>query len=103
MKFLAVLASTAFFLPSLASAGNAQMKYDNVYANGGTSLTSVACSDGQNGLITRYGYQTLSNLPGFGNGEVYPAAVDSVAGWNSPAVDRVIVCIGVATLSKSLR
>jgi len=44
----------------------------------GDSLTTVACSDGSNGLITRTGYQSISPL--------FPyVAAYSGATWNSPS------------------
>jgi hypothetical protein len=43
----------------------------------GDSLTSVSCSDGANGLMTRWGYQTL--------GPMFPyVAAMAGATWNSP-------------------
>jgi hypothetical protein len=39
----------------------------------------VACSDGKNGLITRYGWQTQGNIPKFPN----IGGAQAIAGWNS--------------------
>ncbi|EAU81969.2 snodprot1 [Coprinopsis cinerea okayama7 len=75
MKFSAVF---ALLLSAYASAQTAS--YDFTYDNGGSSLTSVACSDGPNGLITR-GYSTFGSLPGFPR----IGGVPAVTGWNSPA------------------
>ncbi|KAJ3352625.1 hypothetical protein HDU83_007819 [Entophlyctis luteolus] len=55
--------------------------YDATYDEGDTKLTSLACSDGNNGLMTKLsGATTLQQVPGFPN----IAAVGTVAGWNSP-------------------
>jgi hypothetical protein len=40
----------------------------------------VSCSDGANGLITRYHWQTQGQIPRF----PYIGGVQAVAGWNSP-------------------
>lgn len=69
---------TALTLSSVALA--AQLGYDNTYDNADGSLTTVACSDGSNGLINRGpGYSTFSSLP------VYPniGSSSSIEGWNS--------------------
>ncbi|KAI8953346.1 EC5 protein [Xylaria longipes] len=55
--------------------------YDQGYDDAGRSLTAVACSDGVNGLMTRYGWQTQGQIPRF----PYIGAVAAVAGWNSAA------------------
>ena len=60
MKFTA---STILAAVGLASATT--VKYDPVYDNGSGQLTSVACSDGAIGLITKYGWQTFGNVAGF--------------------------------------
>jgi hypothetical protein len=52
MKFFAVLVALATF--SAATSTTVSVSYDNVYDNGSGALTSVACSDGSNGLITKY-------------------------------------------------
>ncbi|KAL3963341.1 hypothetical protein ACCO45_000345 [Purpureocillium lilacinum] len=44
----------------MALAGTAiadTVSYDRGYDGGGRSLTEVACSDGENGLMTRYGWK----------------------------------------------
>ena len=55
------------------------MAYDTGYDDGSRSLTAVSCSDGQNGLITRYGWQTQGQIPKF----PYIGAAAAVEGWNS--------------------
>lgn len=49
------------------------------YDQSSRSLNAVACSDGANGLETRYGYQTQGQIPTFPNigGSI------AIAGWNS--------------------
>ncbi|KAJ9134607.1 hypothetical protein NKR23_g10038 [Pleurostoma richardsiae] len=64
-----------------AAASAASVSYDTGYDDGSRSLTVVSCSDGPNGLITRYGWQTQGAIPRF----PYIGGVDAVAGWNSPS------------------
>ncbi|KAF5354586.1 hypothetical protein D9758_011211 [Tetrapyrgos nigripes] len=79
MRFFTGLTSVAFLLlPSIT--GAVQLQYDNHYDDGSASLTTVACSDGVNGLITRFGFQTLGAIPRF----PHIGAAAAVAGWNSP-------------------
>ncbi|KAI1433556.1 EC5 protein [Xylaria sp. CBS 124048] len=67
---------------SLAAAASAvTVAYDQGYDIAGRSLTEVACSDGPNGLITKYKWQTQGQIPRFPN----IAAADVVSGWNSAA------------------
>ncbi|KAI1358695.1 eliciting plant response-like protein [Xylaria arbuscula] len=66
-------------LTSIASA--VTVAYDQGYDDAGRSMTAVACSDGVNGLTTRYGWTTQGQIPRFPN---IGAAV-AVAGWNSPS------------------
>ena len=54
------------------------LSYDPAYDNGLTSINAVACSDGSNGLATRY--ETLGSLPRFPNIGAAPA----IKSWNSP-------------------
>ncbi|KAG6864167.1 hypothetical protein C0993_009292, partial [Termitomyces sp. T159_Od127] len=75
MKFTSILASIVL-LPAFTL--GVTVSYDQTYDNGGTSLTTVACSDGPNGLITR-GFSTFGSLPDFPN--IGGAA--AVEGWNS--------------------
>lgn len=76
MKFLSSLALSCFIGPISTLA--VLLGYNDVYDDPNGSLTTVACSDGTNGLITR-GYTTFSSLPSF----PYIASVFAVAGWNS--------------------
>ncbi|KAG1856634.1 Cerato-platanin [Suillus subalutaceus] len=77
MKFTsAVISLLAIALPVLAQTES--LSYDNTYDNADQSLTTVACSNGPNGLMN-YGYTTLGQLPNFPNiGGVY-----TVTGWDS--------------------
>jgi hypothetical protein len=53
--------------------------WDPVYDDGTRSLSTVACSDGSNGLLTK-GYAVFKDLPTFPN--IGGSSV--VASWNSP-------------------
>ena len=55
------------------------VSWDAGYDDGSRSMTAVACSDGANGLITRYGWQTQSAIPTFPN----IGGFDGIPGWNS--------------------
>jgi hypothetical protein len=63
MKFTGVLA--ALSLGALAQSTTVSVSYDTTYDNASGALTSVACSDGANGLITKYGYSTFGQIPSF--------------------------------------
>ena len=76
---LAAALSLLSVLAPLASA--VTLSYDNGYSDGGRSLNVVSCSDGSNGLITRYGYQKQSDIPRF----PYIGGSSDIAGWNSPS------------------
>lgn len=52
--------------------------FDNVYDNGSGSLQTVACSDGEHGLLTQ-GFTTFGSLPNFPN----VGGVPAIQGWNS--------------------
>ena len=75
------LISTITSLVALFSVASAvDVRYDTTYDNSQGSLSTVACSDGANGLLTK-GYTTFGSLPSFPN----ITAAQAVAGWNSPA------------------
>ncbi|KAK1233372.1 hypothetical protein PQX77_003483 [Marasmius sp. AFHP31] len=74
MKFF--VAAVALLTTSVAAV---QLQYDNHYDDSGASLATTACSDGQNGLLTR-GFSTFGSLLRF----PYIGAVDAIGGWNSP-------------------
>lgn len=77
MKLANVFASFAV----LASVSYAQFtaSYETAYDNPQRSLSTVACSDGANGLLTR-NFTTLGSLPSYPN----VGGVPAVTGWNSP-------------------
>lgn len=56
-----------------------RVTYDPVYDNRSGSLNTVACSNGENGLITR-GFTTFGSLPSFPR----IGGAFAVPGWNSP-------------------
>ena len=58
------------------------VSYDRGYDEASRSLTSVACSDGENGLLTRFGWEFQGSTPQFPN----IGGVPAVGGWNSPNV-----------------
>ncbi|KAJ4475594.1 Cerato-platanin [Lentinula aciculospora] len=54
------------------------LQYDTAYDDASASLSTVACSDGANGLLTK-GYPTFGSLPSFPN----IGAFGAIEGWNS--------------------
>ena len=77
MKFTS-LALTLLAAVSTTLAATVTVSYDETYDNANGQLTTVACSDGPNGLITK-GYTTFGSLPHFPN--IGGAA--AVGGWDS--------------------
>ncbi|KAM0485346.1 protein SnodProt1 precursor [Trichoderma gamsii] len=74
--------SSLFKLALFTAAVSADtVSYDTGYDDASRSLTVVSCSDGANGLITRYHWQTQGQIPRF----PYIGGVQAVAGWNSPS------------------
>jgi hypothetical protein len=70
------------FLSVLAPFAHAvTLSYDPGYSQGDRSLNVVSCSDGSNGLITRYGWSKQSDIPRF----PYIGGSSDIAGWNSPS------------------
>ncbi|KAH9890538.1 Cerato-platanin-domain-containing protein [Cubamyces lactineus] len=76
----ALLVPAAFGTPASTSTSSSTVtvSYDQVYDKASGSLSTVACSDGTHGLLTK-GYSTFGSLPHFPH--IGGAAV--VAGWNS--------------------
>ena len=74
MKFFAVT------LALVAAAVATDIRFDATYDNAGQSLSTVSCSDGANGLLTK-GFTTFGSLPTFPN----IGAAQAIAGWNSAA------------------
>ena len=72
---------TSFFAPLLVvlpAARSVLVQYDAVYDKPATSLNTVACSDGKNGMITK-GYKTFGDLPSF----PHIGGASAVEGFNS--------------------
>lgn len=93
MKFSSAVSAAVLSFASLTSA--ISVSYDTGYDNAGRSLTSVACSDGTNGLITKYGWQSQGNVAGFPRIGGYVG----VGGWNSPQCGT---CYGVTYNGKTI-
>ncbi|KAK0387384.1 hypothetical protein NLU13_5696 [Sarocladium strictum] len=69
-------------LSSMMALGSAvTLSYDTGYDQAARPLTSLACSDGVNGLITKYGWHTQGQVPHF----PHIGGAAAVAGWNSPS------------------
>ncbi|KIY50660.1 Cerato-platanin [Fistulina hepatica ATCC 64428] len=80
MKFFAsLLALFAVATSVVAGGATVPVTYDETYDNWSQSLDTVACSNGQNGLLTK-GYTTFGSLPDF----PYIGGAQAVTGWNSP-------------------
>ncbi|KAL0580385.1 hypothetical protein V5O48_001630 [Marasmius crinis-equi] len=75
MKFFSSTIASAILtlLPAISAV---QLQYDAAYDNSGQSMNTVACSDGSNGLASRY--STFGSVPS------RVAAADVIGGWNSP-------------------
>lgn len=65
--------------PNTATPQTVSVSYDTKYDVGTSSLDTVACSNGINGLETD-GYTTFSSLPTF----PLIGGAPTIAGWNSP-------------------
>ncbi|KAI0317459.1 Cerato-platanin [Amylostereum chailletii] len=75
MKFFALFVTAALSF-TLAQATN--VRYDQTYDNGSASLTTVSCSDGPQGLITK-GFHKFGDLPPF----PFIGGASAIAGWGS--------------------
>ncbi|KAI1825794.1 eliciting plant response-like protein [Xylaria intraflava] len=73
------LAQILNLLSLVAATSAVTVAYDQGYDNAARSLSEVACSDGVNGLTSRYGWTTQGQIPHFPN----IAAAEAVTGWNS--------------------
>ena len=78
MKLTSTIISLAALF-SVAYAVTEPVRPNNFYDNSGTSLNNVACSNGNNGLVTR-GYTDFGSLPTFPN----IGGAFAVGAWNSP-------------------
>jgi hypothetical protein len=75
------LTSTIISLVALFSVASAvNVRYDTAYDDPKCSLSTVACYNGANGLLTK-GFATFGSLPSFPN----IGAAQAVGGWNCPA------------------
>ncbi|KAI0312114.1 Cerato-platanin [Amylostereum chailletii] len=75
MKLAARLSSFALVLSFVLAD---DVRFDNTYDNADGQLTTVSCSTGANGLVTR-GFTTFGSLPSFPN----IGATAAVEGFNS--------------------
>lgn len=73
------LVSIIALLAAPFAIGATRVSWDSVYDQGTQSLSTVACSNGANGLQTK-GYNVFDDLPTFPN--IGGSSV--VASWNSP-------------------
>ncbi|KAK3685386.1 Cerato-platanin [Podospora appendiculata] len=67
-----------FSFATLASA--AHISYDRGYDDANRTMEFVACSDGPNGLITRYGWSVQGDIRNF----PYIGGAQAVDDWDSP-------------------
>lgn len=58
-----------------------QVSYDIGYDDAGRSLTNVACSDGNNGVMWKYNWKVQGDVKNF----PYIGGAEAVGGWNSPS------------------
>ncbi|KAF8552324.1 allergenic cerato-platanin Asp F13 [Imleria badia] len=75
-----LVAALTFVSAGVFAQTTTTLSYDDNYGNADLSLNNVACSDGPNGLETKYNITTLGQVPGFPN----VGGVETVSGWNSP-------------------
>ncbi|KAA8617949.1 Cerato-platanin domain-containing protein [Pyrenophora tritici-repentis] len=71
------------------------VSYDTGYDDASRSLNVVSCSDGPNGLITRYGWQTQGAIKGF----PHIGGYQGIPGWNS---NQCGTCYGVTYNGKTI-
>ncbi|KAL4741554.1 Cerato-platanin-domain-containing protein [Aspergillus similis] len=76
----AALAAPSDPLVARQSSGTSTLSYDTKYDVADTSLSTVACSDGDFGLVTE-GYTNFGSLPTFAR----IGGAPTIAGWNSPS------------------
>lgn len=75
MKFSTIISAATLVAASQAIT----VSWDAGYDDASRSLTAVSCSDGSNGLITRYNWQTQGQIPRF----PYVGGMEGIQ-WNSP-------------------
>ena len=71
------------------------VSYDPGYDLPSHSMNDVSCSDGANGLTTRYGWQTQDRIPNF----PHIGGSSTIAGWNSPQCGQ---CFAVTYLNRTV-
>ena len=91
MQFTSLILTLAAICTSATAV---TVSYDNTYDQSSGSLTTVACSDGENGML-HLGYTTFGSLPNFPN--IGGAA--AIAGWNS---DQCGTCWQLTYKGKSI-
>ncbi|KAK7438383.1 hypothetical protein VKT23_017995 [Stygiomarasmius scandens] len=80
MKFPSVVLAIAFVLfPTNASSAEVNVQYDTNLDDPSLEVSRLACSDGKNGLITRYGFKNVGQIPAF----PHIGGASVVSGWNS--------------------
>lgn len=85
MRFLTIAAVILSSTLSKGLVGATTLKYDSHYSiPTNLQLTAFACSDGPNGLITKYGVSTVAQLQTKLQPNTVIAATPFIAGWNSP-------------------
>jgi hypothetical protein len=77
MKLSLIFTSMVVLLTSVHA--QLSVSYDTEYDNASQSLTTVACSNGPNGLMTR-GFTTFGSLPNF----PFIGGAPAVTGFDSP-------------------
>ncbi|KAJ4363544.1 hypothetical protein N0V83_009840 [Neocucurbitaria cava] len=76
-----LFSATAIAALGFAGFGSAQLMnvgYDTNYDDASLLVAAVSCSDGVNGLMTRYGWQLLGDIPSFPHVGAFPGVT-----WNS--------------------
>ena len=79
--FTLALITAALSAPAASASPTSKtlkVTFDQTYDNASKSLLGVACSNGENGLLTK-GFTTLGSLPAF----PYVGGAQFVEGWNS--------------------
>ncbi|GES57155.1 allergenic cerato-platanin Asp F13 [Aspergillus terreus] len=73
----ATLALLGALLPAASAQQSVSVSYDERYDVSGSSMNTVSCSDGANGLVTKY--PTFGSVPNF----PHIGGSPTIAGWNS--------------------
>ena len=93
MKFFGTL--SALSIAALASATTVSVSYDTTYDSSSGSLNTVACSDGSNGLETKYGWETFGQIPTFPN----IGGSSTIPSWNAATCGQ---CFAVTYKGKTI-